>query len=168
MPPATKHAQFVTELLEFGISQYKTLTEERSSFNRFPSTYLLLNKYLKEIHLQKVNCYMTWDYSSAAYVGISEKELEKCVSKKLKTQRPQQITENWLLIVSGVDMSQQIGLTHYEKFNNFAQLNDSLEKSSFDKVFFFQYMWQRVLCWLHNKQWEEVKPAVFAKNRVSD
>ena len=165
MPPATKHGQFVTELLEFGISQYRNLTEEGTSFGSFepfPSNYPLLKKYLEEIRLKKVNCYMTWDRSSAAYVGISEKELEKCVSKKLKNPRPQQISENWLLIVSGSDMSQQIGLTHYEKFNNFAQLNDSLEKSSFDKVFFFQYVWQRVLCWLHNKQWKEVKPAVFA------
>jgi len=168
MPPATKHGQFVTELLEFGISQYETLTKERSSFNRFPSTYPLLKKYLKEIHLKKVNCDMTWDRNSAASVGISEKELKKCVSKKLKNPRPQQIAENWLLIVSGTDMSQQIGLTHYEEFNDFTQLNDSLEKSSFDRVFFFQYMWQRVLCWLHNKQWEEVKPAVFANSKVRD
>ncbi len=166
MPPVMKHGQFVTELLEFGISQHKTLTEERSSFKRFPSTYPLLNKYLKEMHLEKVNCYMTWDRNSATFVGINEKELEKCVSKKLKIQCPQQITENWLLIVSGANMSQQIGLTHYEKFNNFAQLNEHLEKSSFNKVFFFQYVFQRVLCWFNGKQWREVKPAVFAKKRA--
>lgn len=166
MPPANKHGQFVTELLEFGISQYKTLTKERSSFDSFPSNYPLLNKYLKKIHLQNVNCYMTWDRDSATFVGISEKELEKCVSKKLKKPRPQQITENWLLIVSGTAMSQQIGLTHCEKFNGFARLNSRLEKSSFDKIFFFQYVWGRVLCWSQNKQWEEVKPARTARGIV--
>lgn len=166
MPPANKHSQFVTELLEFGISQYKTLTEEISSFDSFPSNYLLLNKYLEKIRLKNVNCYMTWDRDPAAYVGTSEKELEKCVSKKLKNPRPQQISENWLLIVSGTKMSQQIGITHCKKFNNFNKLNSRFEKSSFDKVYFYQYMWKRVLCWSQNKQWEEVKPARTARGIV--
>jgi len=166
MPPANKHGQFVTELLEFGISQYKTLTEEISSFDSFPSNYLLLNKYLEKIRLKNVNCYMTWDRDPAAYVGTSEKELEKCVSKKLKKPRPQQITENWLLIVSGTAMSQQIGLTHCEKFNDFARLNSCFEKSSFDKVYIYQYMRKRVLCWSQNKKWEEVKPARTARGIV--
>ncbi|MCK4829223.1 hypothetical protein KA005_76575 [bacterium] len=166
MPPANKHGQFVTELLEFGISQYKTLTEEISSFDSFPSNYPLLNKYLKKIHLQNVNCYMTWDRDSATFVGITEKELEKCVSKKLKNPRPQQISENWLLIVSGSAMSQQIGLTPCKIFNDFVSLNSRLEKSSFDKIFFFQYVCGRVLCWSQNKQWKEVKPARTARGIV--
>lgn len=166
MPPANKYGQFVTELLKFGISRYNTLTEERSMFDSFPSNYPLLNKYLKKIKLQKVNCYMTWDRDSAAYIGIGEKELEKCVSKKLKKPHPQQISENWLLIVSGTAMSQQIGLIPCKKFNGFTQLNSRLEKSSFDKIFFYQYMWKRVLCWSQNKQWEEVKSARTARGIV--
>lgn len=166
MPPAKKHDQFVTELLDFGINQYGILTEERSSFNSFPSHYPLLNEYLKKIWLKKVNCYITWDRASGTYVGISEKELEKCVSKKLKMTRPQEITENWLLIVSGTAMSQQIGLTPCKKFHDFATLNRLFETSNFDKVFFFQYMWERVLCWSPNIQWEEVKPAITVRGPV--
>ncbi len=166
MPPANKYSQFVTELLKFGISRYNTLTEERSMFDSFPSNYPLLNKYLKKIKLQKVNCYMTWDRDSAAFVGTSENELEKCVSKKLKNPRPQQISENWLLIVGGTAMSQQIGLTPCKIFNDFARLNSRLEKSPFDKIFFFQYVWERVLCWSQNKQWKEVKPARTARGIV--
>jgi len=160
MPPYKKHGQFVTELLEFGISQHKTLTEERSWFHSFPSKFPLLSKYLKKIYLHKVNCYMTWDRNSASFVGISEEELKECVSNKLKYPRPQQIFENWLLVVSGTAMSQQIGLTHCKKFNDFALLNSLLKISSFDKVFFFQYVWDRVLCWSPNKNWEEVKSAI--------
>jgi len=167
MPPAKKHGQFVEELLEFGISHCRNLTEERMSFYFFPSSYTLLNKYLKEIQLQKVNCYMTWSRASGAFVGISEKELEKCLSKKLNMPRLEQITENWLLIVSGTSMSQQIGLTPCKKFNDFARLNRRLETGPFDKVFFFQYVWQRVLCWSPNKYWQEVKPAITAIGPVS-
>lgn len=168
MPPAKKHGQFVTELLEFGISQNRTLTEERGWFHSFPSKFPLLNKYLKKIDLKKVNCYMTWDRNSAAFVGITEEELEECVSNKIKKQHPQQIAENWLLIVSGTAMSQQIGLTPYKKFNDFARLNSRLETSSFDKVFFFQYIWERVLCWSPNKHWEEIKPAINARGQIKD
>jgi hypothetical protein len=164
MPPAAKRAQFVTELLNFGISQYKTLKEEESWFDSFPSDYPLLNKYLKKMNLKKVHCYITWDRASAAFVGITEKELKECVLKKLRMSRPQQITENWLLIVSGASMSQQIGLTPYETFNQFAQINNSLEKSYFDKVFFYQYAFNRILCWSHDRQWVEVKPARFARD----
>ena len=110
---------------------------------------------------------MTWDRNSAAFVGVGEKELQKCVSKKLNNPRPQQITENWLLIVSGTAMSQQIGLTHCKKFNGFAPLNNRLDKSSFDKVFFFQYVWQRVLCWSHNNEWKEVKPAISGRGTIT-
>jgi len=166
MPPAKKHGQFVTELLEFGISQHRTLTEERSWFHSFPSKFPLLSKYLKKIYLHKVNCYMTWDRNSASYLGMSEKELQECVSNKLKKPRPQQITENRLLIVSGTAMSQQIGLIPCKKFNDFARLNSRLETSPFDKVFFFQYVWQRVLCWSPNKYWEELKPAITARGPV--
>lgn len=168
MPPANKHSQFVTELLKFGISQYRTLTEEGISFGSFPSNYPLLNKYLEKIRLRN-NCYgMLWHRDPADSVGISENELEKCVSKKLKKPRPQQISENWLLIVSGTAMSQHIGLTPCKKFNDFARLNSRFEKSSFDKVYFYQYMWKRVLCWSQNKQWEEVKPARTARVIVRD
>jgi len=166
MPPAKKHNQFVKELLEFGISQHRTLTEERKGFYSFPSRFTLLNNYFKKIYLQKVNCYMTWDRNSATYVGISEEELQKCALNKLNKPRPQQITENWLLIVSGTAMSQQIGLTHCKKFNDFTKLNNCLNTSPFDKVFFFQYVWQRVLCWSPNKNWEEIKPAVTLRGPV--
>ena len=74
---------------------------------------------------------MTWDRNSAAYVGISEEELEECVSNKLNKPRPQQITENWLLIVSGTTMSQQIGLTHCKKFNDFFLVQQLFEDKSF-------------------------------------
>lgn len=166
MPPGKRHNQFVTELLEFGISQHRTLTEERSCFRSFPSEFPLLNKYLKNIYLQNVNCYMTWDRNSAAFVGISEEELEECVSNKLEKPRPQQITENWLLIVSGTAMSQQIALTPCKKFNDFAGLNTRLKTSPFDKVFFFEYVLHRVLCWSPKKHWEEAKPAVTARGPV--
>ena len=159
MPPTKVHGAFVAELLEFGISQCETLTEERSVFDSFPSNYALLNKYLTEIMLQQVCGCTMWSRNVAAYLGITEEELEKCVSKKLKKPRPQKITENWLLIVSGTATSQQIGKRPCGKFNSFAEVNKRLEESHFDKVFFFQNVQRCVLCWSLGKQWEEVKPA---------
>lgn len=168
MPSAAKHRQFVTELLMFGVSQCETLKEEESRFDSFPLDYPLLNKYLKKMYLKKVNCWITWDRASAAFVGTSEEELEKCVLKKLRTSRPQQKAKSWLLIVSGAYMSQQIGLTHCETFNKFAQLNERLEGSSFDKVFLFDYMLNRILCWSHDRNWEEIKPARFARKVIKN
>jgi len=159
MPSTKKHGAFVTELLEFGISQCETLTEERSVFDSFPSNYPLLNKYLTEIMLQEVYGCTMWSRNVAVYLGISEEELEKCVSKKLKKPRPDQITENWLLIVSGPAMAQQIGKRRCGKLNSFAKVNKRLEESHFDKIFFFQYVQRCVLCRSRGKQWEEVKPA---------
>ena len=163
MPTTAKQKQFVTELLKFGVSQYKSLKEEESRFDSFPSNYPLLKKYLKELYLEKVHCWIIWDRASAAFVGTSEAEIEQCVLKKLQTSRPQKVVESWLLIVSGAYMSQQIGLTPFEIFNGFVRLNKRLESSSFDKIFFFQYMYNRILCWSHDRQWEEIKPACFAR-----
>jgi len=164
MPPTKQHKQFVTELFEFGVSQCESLTEERKWFNSFPANYSLLSKYLKKIWLKRENhSYVkTWEYAHATHVGISEKELEACISEKLTKVRPSEIAENWLLVVSGNAMSQQIGLTHVDEFNDFIQVNNRLKNSCFDKVFFFQYPYQRVLRWSRSGQWEEVKPAHFA------
>lgn len=63
-------------------------------------------------------------------------------------------------------MCQQIGLTPYETFNKFAQLNKRLESSSFDKVFLYDYILNRILCWSHGGEWEEIKPARLAKKEI--
>ena len=164
MPSSGQYDQFIDELLKFGMSQLDVLTEERCLYHSFPVDYPLLNRYLKKMHLQKVGCYMTWDRASAAYVGISEHELEQSISRKLNKPCPPMFDEYWLLIISGAYMSQNIGLTHHEKFNGFSQVNRTLQASCFDKVFFFQYMYERILCWNRKNQWEELKPARFARN----
>ena len=160
MPPAKHYDRFVTELLEFGISQYGILTEERSLFRSFPSEFPLMNKYLEGMRLQKAGFFTTmWDCNSAVFVGINAEDLKECVSKKLTRPRPQQINKNWLLIISGTSISQHIGLTPCGTFNHFAELNNCLEGSSFDRIYFFQYIRRRVLCWSPGKQWEEISPA---------
>lgn len=168
MPSSGQYEEFVDELLKFGMSELNVLTEERTLYHCFPATYLLLNRYLKKMHLQKVGCHMTWGMASATYVGISEQELERAIFRKLKKPRPPRIDEYWLLIVSGTHMSQNIGLTGHEIFNNFTGVNKKIQASCFDKVIFFQYIYERILCWNRNKQWEQLKAARFSRDSLSN
>jgi hypothetical protein len=166
VPSRVEYPQFVRELLDFSRSSLKSLTQKRGDFNSFGINSPLLKKYLKRLHLATVNCYITWEWNhSASSVGLNESEVKKTILKKLAIPRPKNVSENWLLIVSGHQLSQSMGLPHVEKLNAFQEANKALKDGPYDRVFIFQYMFDRVLLWEHSSGWIEIRKARFASNR---
>jgi hypothetical protein len=165
VPSRVECPQFVEELLEFSRNCLKSLTDKGGNFSSFGTNFPLLRKYLKRLHLAIVECYITWEWNhSASSVGLNEAEMKKTVLKKLEIPRSKIVSENWLLIVSGHQLSQSMGLPDVEELNAFQEVNEALKNGPYDKVFIFQYMFDRVLFWELSSGWIELRRARFAKN----
>lgn len=165
VPSRVECPQFVRELLDFSRNCLKSLTEKGGDFSSFGTNFPLLRKYLKRLHLAIVECYITWEWNhSASSVGLNESEIKKSISRKLEIPHPKGVSENWLLIVSGHQLSQSMGLPDVQKLNAFNEVNNMLKNGPYDKVFIFQYMFDRILLWEHSGNWKEVRKARFAGN----
>jgi hypothetical protein len=166
VPSRVESPQFVKELLDFSADSLNSFTGKVGDFSSFGTNFSLLRKYLKRLHLAIVDCYITWEWNhSASSVGLNDSEMKKTISRKLGIPRPKGVSENWLLIVSGHQLSQSMGLPDVEKLNGFQEVNEALKNGPYDKVFVFQYMFDRVLLWDPSIGWIELRKARFAKNR---
>ena len=65
---------------------------------------------------------------------MNESEIKKSISRKLEIPRPKGVSENWLLIVSGRQLSQSMGLRDVEEPNAFQEVNAALENGPYDEV----------------------------------
>lgn len=166
VPSHVERPQFVRELLEFIQNSLNSLTSKGKDFNSFHTSLPLLGRYLRKLHLQPVNCYITWEWNhSASSVGLNESEMKRTISKKLAIPRPKNVSENWLLIVSGHQLSQSMGLPDVKELNAFEEVNGALKNGPCDKVFVFQYMFDRVLLWELSSGWIELRKPRFASNQ---
>jgi len=121
------------------------------------SNYPLLNKYLKQFFLKKVDCYITWEWNhSASFIGLTEPELIDTIQPKIeksKHYKKKDLDELWLVIVCGTSLSQTMPIHIREMLRTFYTIDVISSKSFFSKVFIFQYM----LCVLYEwPKWLQV------------
>ncbi len=121
----------------------KNLREGGEEFNSFGSEFPLMTEYLKELNLENAGCCI-WEWNkNVASVGLKEEELITTVKPKVDgLKRPgwNMTDRRWLLVVSGHQLSQHMGLQLENKLPNFKKLNSLLHKSGFDEIFIYQYM----------------------------
>ena len=166
VPSRVERPQFVRELLHFSRNSLKSLTKKGVDFSSFDITFPLLRKYLRRLHLGLAECYITWEWNySASSVGVNDSEMKKTISRKLEIPRPQGVSENWLLVVSGDQLSQAMGLPDVDKLESFREVNEALKTGPYDRVFIFEYMFDRVLLWELSSGWIELRKPRFASNQ---
>lgn len=112
----------------------------------------LLSHYVKTLTLERVGCYITWEWDHiAAAIGVSEVELITAItpkaSKAVSYLEKDEFDELWLLVVSEHRLSQTIPRISVEKLNSYETLNKELQKSGFAKVLLYQYMFDVVYEW---------------------
>lgn len=163
LPSKNEYDSFVNEIIHYVESQIGILQSRRISSKKFPSEFVLLNKYVSRISAKKVNIQISWNISQAASVGVSEEELKNTIEPKLGKSRPPDIKENWLLIVSGTRLSQAMGHHHHDYYNDFSQLNDMLKDGPFEQIYICDYMLSRILGWNLEYGWKELKGVIFAR-----
>jgi hypothetical protein len=157
VPPKNKHVHFAKELITFVKGHYPVLNNEGSSFSSFEPDCPTMTSYLNKVQINRVNCYVAWDWNhDVSCVGISESELEKTIATKTKTTpKSSDYAEYWLLVVSGTALSQAMGMPHPENLDDY-RISQDLANGPFDKVYIFQYMYDRILLWQRPNGWQEV------------
>jgi len=160
LPPSKKYDSFANELFEFAMSKIGGLSSEYKCYRTFCEKYPHLNRYLEYLELRHVGCYMSWDWwHNADFVGLQEDELYGVIRGKIDKHVQSQFDENWLLITSGTQTSQQMGRLSVGQMNKFSKILDLLNKSPFDKIYIYDYSRSRVVLWTASKGWEDVLPA---------
>lgn len=149
VPTRRQHNKFVQELLNMSLCMIANGSLEGiPDKNACP----LLSYYVKKLTLERVGCYITWEWNhNAAFVGLSEDDLNGTITPKtIRTDnylKKEKFDELWLLIVSEHRLSQTIPLRLLDRLNSFETLNKELQKSGFAKVFLYQYMVDVVYEW---------------------
>jgi len=140
LPPTREYKDFVIELVQLSLEMIKANREEISPRSNYP----LLNKYLNKFHLKKVGCYITWEWNyNAASIGLTESELVDTIQPKLvkaKSYIRKDIDGLWLLIVSGLRLSQTMPVHLSNKLLSYKKLDYLLSQSIYEKVYIYQYM----------------------------
>lgn len=163
LPSRKEQNRFVDELIEFTLKYSSEATNEWKEFSDFGAPFLLLEKYLRKIRLKPVDFYIDWDWNhSAAFIGLTEQELKTCIRDKCNVSRPTNIDENWLLVVSGWQLSQSMGFPAVEELQQYTSVNTLLGNGPYDKVYIYTYMVNGILEWSREKGCVEISPAEFA------
>ena len=157
LPPSKEHVPFANELVEFAMSKRGDLSSDHKRYKTFYEKYPYLSKYLEYFELSQVGCYMSWNWShNADYVGLQEEELYSIIRGKIDKHVQTQFYENWLLITSRTQMSQQMGRLSVGQMNKFSKILDLLNESPFDRIYIYDYSRSRVVLWTVSKGWEDV------------
>lgn len=139
IPRNSGQKSFIDELIQLSLEMFKTGQQKISPGINYP----LLNKYLKKFCLEKVNCYITWEWNhNASFIGLSERELINTVKPKIdraKDYLKRHVDELWLIVVSGVRLSQAMPVDLIVKLNTFNKLDRLLRGSNYKNVFLYQY-----------------------------
>lgn len=147
LPKKKSYDQFVSDLISLLLEKENELT---STFKEYSACFKTgpLTEFVQKIIASKTRCnYIEWNWNhSAAAIGLSEEELKTAISSKvLTTFHRNRFKEVWLIIVSGHEMSQAMGLPHIERLNEFRDVNAMLDKSQFDRSFLYEFMFDRIL-----------------------
>lgn len=139
IPRNSNHKSFVDELIQLSLEMVKTNCQKTTPGIKYP----ILNQYLKKFLLEKVKCYITREWNhNVSFIGLSESELINAVKPKIHRAIDywkKHIDELWLIVVSGVRLSQTMPIHLTAKLNSFNKLDRVLRGSNFSKVFVYQY-----------------------------
>jgi len=130
---------FINELIEVSIEMVMSDKSQQVPSFQYP----LLKKYLKKIIIEKTQCHITWEWNhNASFISLSEDDLIKTIkpkTEKVASYKKKKIDELWLIIVSGVRLSQTMPMHLTETLKTFNQLGKLLKVSNYNKVFIYQY-----------------------------
>ena len=74
-------------------------------------------------------------------------EIIRSKSEKVTNYEISNLNEMWLLVVSGSQISQAMGIPHPDILNDFSDCNELINQSGFNKIYLYQYMRDRILEW---------------------
>lgn len=155
LPPSKEYGQFADELVDFTMNRRGELSFDHKCYKTFDEKYPLLNKYVEYLELKQFGCYLlSWDWKhEPGHVGLQKKELLGIIQAKIGKHVQSQVDEHWLLITSGIELSQQMGYLLVGKINKYESVCNLLNGGPFDKVYIYDDVRSRVVFWTLNQGW---------------
>jgi hypothetical protein len=161
-PPPKKHRRaFVEELLAWidsaiGSGDPANL-ESRAPWPKHP----LLTEYLKliEVDAWELGVFVPSCAPKADAVGIRDHELLLSVDRKCDSVRPGgPIQQYWLVVHSGTNVSEFMGLMYLSRVQELTQATARIEAGPFDRVFILNHWDLQVMAWQRGTGWQEAAP----------
>ena len=155
LPPSRDHGRFAEALVHFVLAQmpgYKG--QERVYARDTLATVPMLGNYLEQLEIEHAGCYCTWDLPPQCFSsGVTEDELVRILERKRYASKAG-AEELWLVIAAGVHPCQCMGLPQAGILNDYTRCNAALADSPHDKVYLFEIMFDRVMCWQRSTGWQ--------------
>ena len=118
--------------------------------------FALLKRHLAGVEVRRSDYYETWDLADRSFsCGLQENELLAVLERKQYSAK-EGADELWLVVVSGSLPCQSMGLPIAEELNRFSAAKMALANGPYDRVYLYDYMWDRVLCWHASTGWRLV------------
>ena len=122
----------------------------------------LISEYLKSIHLSRLDLPLIigWDWNqNVSSIGVLEEEISKIIEKKGDCEI--KVKPCYLLINSGLQISQMTGIVYPARLNEYNRLKTKLLASPFEKVYISHF--KGYCCWERSRNsWFEVKEKAVA------
>jgi hypothetical protein len=111
-----------------------------------------VRQYVRTVRVKRADGYWAeWDWNhDVGRVGVTENDLLTALNRKLTSASVPGISELWLLVSDGVNLSQIVAAFSAERLSSFARLEDALQASPYVRVFLLDfeiYEWAREAGW---------------------
>lgn len=154
-----KRSEFIKAVVSFICEHDAQVSRDQQCFPISHSNGIL-SPWLSKICLKRVNYFGEWNCNLLSADCIGYDQLPDIADQKLKTTRPDNIDEFWLVIAGNeARLSQFLSIPDLENLKQCPDLNDVLTKGPFDKVFIISlratYQWRKKRL-AENDAWEIV------------
>jgi len=162
LPSQGEISSFIEEL----INCTKLFIVEDKKSSLVPEAYKILNKYIDQIDVSKINdtSFLKWECDiNTGSIGLKEKELLNVITPKISKDKIyylKNLDELWLLVTFGWRISQSAPPRLKYKLEEFKTLNLVLSKSSYTHVFLYLHWYDVIYRW---PNWEK-----FGKGKFFD
>lgn len=139
VPPRGRDRRaFVRETFEFVIHVRECLRKDRIRFRVDGERYPVLAQYVESVTLRALDPplkWLSWWNHNVGH-GVVELSLLDSLQSKLDSGRPSGFEESWLLVATGLRISEraELGLYPAENLQTFSTLNAALASGPFDRV----------------------------------
>lgn len=145
VPPKGSHRAFVTEIIRCTQAYAKIVPASATDFSAEP----LVSQYVKQIRLKRINSRLSWGWNqNTAWLGTDSKAFVDCIRRKtVKNYDRHDLSNLWLLIVSGPHLSQALGMDLHLVLPKITDAEELLKNSGFAKAYVLQYMFDVAYEW---------------------
>lgn len=154
LPTPEERGDFIGQLHEALRKRIEEINNGGCRFRPDSDYSPLLEEYVRIVDVRPVTAWsQPHSNIQADAVGTDEARLLKALTSKLTADSPEGLAECWLVVHTGWRISQMTGWMFVEHLENYDSLNQLIEQSPYDRLYFVEAENERVFLWCRNEGW---------------